>query len=115
MKKINDYILEKFKITKNTKVPSTSGVHPKYVEIIDIIEDFLRKTKHFGYNSTDFIIKGESGHSISLICPKDCQLSKEKINYIGISIAKEIGKLNLDWYWSFEKDINKFTWSEGII
>ena len=58
---INNYIIEKLHLDKDTKI-----AYP----VIGAVKDFLKKKKYFGdYTLDDYIVKSENNEEISLVCP----------------------------------------------
>ena len=115
MNNLKEYILEKFKISKDNSKPSLgNNLDKSYIEIVNIITDYLSNKDYFDFDINDYKLSSKNENEISLSLPKD--IKKSLIESIGINIAIKIDReLKLDWYWSYDSDKNTISWSEGII
>lgn len=109
MQRINNYIFEKLKINKDSKLSDED----KYLNIIDILLKYLKDNYYFGFSDKDFEIKSKHENQICLIVPKE--LVRSNISTIGTDIAIKIKReCKLDWFWMYDGDNFKITWGDEI-
>lgn len=109
MQRINNYIFEKLKINKDSKLSNED----KYLNVIDILLNYLEDNRYFGFNYKDFEIKSKHEHEICLIIPKE--LTKSNITTIGTDIAIKIKReCKLDWFWMYDENNSIITWGDEI-
>lgn len=109
MQRINNYIFEKLKINKDSKLSDKD----KYLNVIDILLKYLKDNYYFGFNKKDFEIKSKHEHEICLIIPKE--LKRSNISTIGTDIAIEIKReCKLDWFWMYDVNNLTITWSDEV-
>lgn len=108
MKELNEYIVEKLKISKET------NSNKSFDKLKKLIEDWLEDHSWFDLDKEQFNIEHLKDGGISLKLPPNSNPAK-LIEEIGLDICTEIDKqLHLDYYWSADKENNKLTFSDSM-
>lgn len=110
MNNLRQYIIEKFKISKDIGKNNSSIS----IEVINLILDYLEKNKYFNYNVNDYKIVGKTDKDLGLILPKE--IKRSLIDTIGVDLSIKMEReLKLDLYWSWDEDNHKLSWGEDFI
>ena len=110
MNNLKEYILEKFKISKDINKNSSISI-----EVIELITSYLESHKYFNYNIKDFKIEGKTDEDISLILPKELT-NGNLVQYIAVDITRKLLKeLKLDLYWEWDQENHKICWGNDIV
>ena len=100
MNNLSEYIIEKLKIDKDTKVKSA-----KVQNLEDDIFSYLKENDYYDFDEEDFEIEiDEKTSNVSLLLPKDFRY----FSYIEKELIPSLK--GIDWY-SMDKDNNKIVFA----
>ena len=82
MKHLNDFIIEKLKINKNTKVKEYS-YHPKnYYELRDLVTQFIESNKNANLNMIDISAIDDLAYLFEFMEPENIDISEWDVSHV---------------------------------